>query len=98
MEPIVVLPAKQLQNIIDKYVAATNRLIEAEKELAVLKDDQYVNWNWIYQYFDVTRPTAMLAEEEIFVYGRQVKRFRKSVILKFAERNSIKAKNVSQAE
>ena len=69
---------------------------ELRRELAALKDDQYVTWDWICQYFDVTRPTAMamLANEKLFVYGRQVKRFKKSAILKFAERNSIKVKDL----
>jgi len=39
---------------------------------------------------------AMLADEKVFVYGRQIKRFKKSAILRFAERNSIKVSQVSE--
>lgn len=96
MEPIVVLPASQLKELIERYEKATQRLIEAERELAALKEDKYVTWEWICDYFGVTRPTAMLmlAEEKLFVHGQQIKRFKKSQIIRFAERNSIKVKNI----
>lgn len=91
MEPIIVLAAQQVEELIRRYEDVTNRLIEAEKELASLKDDRYVTWEWVCEFFSVTKPTAeaMLANEKLFVYGRKVKRLKKSAILKFAERNSI---------
>lgn len=94
MDPFQALT--KLPEIVANYERIAAELAETRRELAALKDDQYVTWDWICAYFDVTRPTAMamLAEEKLFVYGRQVKRFKKSVILRFAERNSIKAKDV----
>ncbi|WP_420151805.1 hypothetical protein [Spirosoma sp.] len=96
MEPIVVLPAKQLKELIDRYEEAVSRLIEADKELAALKEDKYVTWDWICEYFGITKATAvdMLVEEKLFVYGQQIKRFKKSAVINFAERNSIKVQNI----
>ncbi|UFH55502.1 hypothetical protein [Spirosoma sp. KNUC1025] len=96
MEPIIVLPAEKVKEMIDRYEKATQRLIDAERELAALKDDKYVTWEWVCEYFGISRSTAalMLAEEKAFVYGRQIKRFKKSVIIRFAEKNSIQVKEI----
>ncbi|UFH54692.1 hypothetical protein [Spirosoma sp. KNUC1025] len=96
MESIVVLPAQQLKEIIDRYETAAVQLIEAQKELAALKDDKYVTWEWICDYFGVTKPTAvaMLSHEKVFVFGQKVKRLKRSAVLRFAERNSIRVKDI----
>lgn len=94
MDPFQAL--SELPNFIEEYKRVATKLAEVEKELAALKEDQYVTWDWICTYFDVTKATAMqmLADEKLFVYGQQIKRFKRSAILKFAERNSIKLKEV----
>ncbi|GAB3780647.1 hypothetical protein GCM10028818_33210 [Spirosoma horti] len=86
----------ELPNLVADYKKVAAQLAEAQKELAALKEDRYVSWDWIAQYFDISKTTAhlMLAEEKMFVHGRQIKRFRKSAIIRFAERNSIKVKDV----
>ena len=88
----------ELPKLIDDYKRVAAELAEAQRELATLKDDQYVTWEWVCQFFSVTKPTAvaMLAEEKLFVYGQKVKRLKKSAVLKFAERNSIKVKQMSE--
>lgn len=86
----------ELPNLVADYKKVAAQLAQTQKELAALKDDQYVGWDWICQYFGVSKSTAMLmlSEEKLFVHGRQIKRFRKAAILKFAERNSIKLKDI----
>ena len=92
MDPIIVLPAKQVEELISRYELATARLIEAEKELEALKQDQYVNYDWVCAFFGISKATAMvmLENEKHFVYGQQIKRFKRSALIKFAEKNSIK--------
>lgn len=79
-----------------KYEEVTAELIAVKRELAAREDDQYVTWEWVTEYFGIDRKTArlMLAEEKLFVYGRQIKRFKKSEILRFAQRNSVKLKDI----
>ncbi|WP_338876938.1 hypothetical protein WBJ53_14880 [Spirosoma sp. SC4-14] len=90
----------ELPQLIADYKRVAAELQECQKELAALKDDQYVTWEWICQYFDISKSTAMLmlADEKLFVHGRQIKRFKKSTILRFAERHSIKVKQLSQLD
>lgn len=33
-------------------------LITAERELAAIKEDRYVIWEWVCEYLGVTKPTA----------------------------------------
>ncbi|UHG93209.1 helix-turn-helix domain-containing protein [Spirosoma oryzicola] len=90
----------ELPKLVEDYKRVATELKECQQELATLKDDQYVTWEWICQYFDISKSTAMLmlADEKLFVHGRQIKRFKKSAIIKFAERNSIKVNQLSQAD
>lgn len=94
MDPFQALA--ELPKLIEDYKQAATKLAQTQKELASLKDDQYVSWEWVCQYFGITKPTAvaMLSEEKVFAYGQKIKRLRKSSILQFAERNSIKVKNL----
>lgn len=94
MDPFQALA--KLPQLIADYERVAHQLAETQKQLAAQQDDEFVTWDWICDHFKVTRPTAMamLAEEKLFVYGRQIKRFKKSAILRFAERNSIKLKDL----
>lgn len=87
----------EIPKLVEEYKRIATQLEATERELEALKNDQYVTWEWVCQFFDVTKPTAMamLADEKVFVYGRQIKRFKKSAILRFAERNSIKVNQLS---
>ncbi|GAB3780644.1 hypothetical protein GCM10028818_33200 [Spirosoma horti] len=87
----------ELPNLVADYKKVAAELAATQRELAALKEDKYVNWEWICEYFGVTKKTGymMLANEKVFVHGRKIKRFKKSDILRFAERNSIKLKEIA---
>ncbi len=97
MEPVIVLAAKEVETLISRYEQATSRLIAAERELALFKEDQYVSWDWVCWYLDVERKAArmMLQEEKLLVYGRKIKKFRRSDVVRFAERHRIKVKDIA---
>ncbi|UFH55503.1 hypothetical protein [Spirosoma sp. KNUC1025] len=86
----------ELPKLVEEYKRVAAELIEVKRELEALKNDKYVTWEWICEYFGVTKPTAvaMLADEKVFVFNQKVKRLKKSAVIKFAERNSLKVKEV----
>lgn len=88
---------KQLEKLIRRLEAATARLIEADKELASLKDDQYVTWEWVCWYLNVDQPKAirMLAEEAMYVFDGTLMRFMKADIIRFAKRHKTQVKELS---
>lgn len=94
MDPFQVLA--QLPAFFAKYEEVTAELIAVKRELAAREEEQYVTWEWVCEFFGIDRKTArlMLQNEKLFVYGRQIKRFKKSEILRFAERNSVKLKDI----
>jgi hypothetical protein len=94
MDPFQALA--EMPKLVADYQKTAQQLIETQRELAALKDDKLVGWDWVCEYFGVTKPTAMLMleNEKIFCYGRQVKRFKKSDIVRFAERHTIKVKDL----
>jgi hypothetical protein len=85
-----------LPSLVDRLEKMTAELIEAKRELAALREDGYVGWDWVCQYLNVTYKTArqMLADEKILVHGKYVKKFRRSDIVRFAERHSVKLKSL----
>ena len=87
-----------IPKLIEDYKLVMNRLIQADKELAALKEDRYVGWDWICQYLGVTKPTAMqmLADEKMLVHGRQVKRILRSKVIRFAEKHSVRVRDVTE--
>ena len=87
----------ELPRLIEEYKKTAAELAEVKRELEALKEDRYVTWEWVCDYFDITKRTAflMLSEEKAFVHGNQIKRLKKSVVTRFAERNSIKIKELS---
>ena len=87
-----------IPKLIEDYKVVMNRLIQADKELAALKEDRYVGWDWICQYLGVTKPTAMqmLADEKMLVHGRQVKRILRSKVIRFAEKHSVRVRDVTE--
>lgn len=87
----------ELPNLIDEYKKTAAELAEVKRELELLKSDKFVTWEWVCDYFGITKRTAflMLSEEKIFVHGHQLKRVKKSTVLRFAEKNSIKVKEIS---
>jgi hypothetical protein len=98
MDPLL-KALSELPQLVADYKRVAADLAEAQKQLAALKDDQYVSWEWVCAYFGITKPTAvaMLQDEKIFAYGQKVKRLKKSMVLAFAERNSIKVKEVAHS-
>ena len=90
----------QLPGLIERYEQATAKLAAAQKELEALKDDKYVTYEWVCEYFSLSKTTVaeMLQDEKVFTYGRKVKRFRKSAILAFAERHSLKVKDLNDRD
>ena len=44
---------KKLAQLISRYEAATTRLIEADRELASFRDDQYVTWELVSWYISI---------------------------------------------
>jgi hypothetical protein len=96
---IAVIPSEAVEQWLQDFKATAQRLIESERELIALKEDKLVTWEWVCWYFDIDKKTArlMLMEENIVAYGRKVKRFKKSDIIRFAERHSLKVKNSMEA-
>ncbi|MBC3785748.1 helix-turn-helix domain-containing protein [Spirosoma utsteinense] len=94
MDPFQALA--ELPKMVADHQKTTAQLIEAQRELSALKEDKLVTWDWVCAYFGVTKNTAvaMLENEKVFCYGRQVKRFRKADIIRFAERHTIKVKDL----
>ncbi|GAB4052479.1 hypothetical protein [Spirosoma litoris] len=94
MDPFQALT--ELPKLIEDYKRVSAELAQAQRELAALKDNQYVTWDWVCNFFGIDLKTAklMLADEKLFVHNRQIKRFPKAAILSFAERNSVKVKDV----
>lgn len=86
----------ELPKLIEDYKRVTAELIEAKRELASLKDDGYVSWKWVCTYFNMDEKTArsMLAEEKILVHNSKIKKFKKSDLMRFAERHSVKVKDL----
>lgn len=87
----------KLPELVAQHEAATQRIIELEKEKAAQMQDGLVGWKWICTFLDVDVQTArmMLAEEKIFAYGRKIKKFRRTDILRFVERHQVKVKELS---
>jgi len=87
-----------LPNLIADYHKAMAELAEARKDLEAQKDDKYVSLDWVCRYFNVSKKTAliMLADEKMFVHGRHIKRFKRSDILRFAERHKINVKDIHE--
>lgn len=89
---------KQLEKFIRRYEAATKRLIEADRELVRLQDDQCVTWEWVCWYLNVDQAKAvrMLTKEAIYVFDGALMRFMKADIIRFAERHKTKVNELSQ--
>ena len=89
----------EIPNLIERYQQATAKLEAAQKELERQKNDKYVTYEWVCDFFGLDRKTVnrMLQDEQVFAYGRQIKRFRRSAILAFAERHSLKVKDLKES-
>lgn len=83
---------KKLEKLLRRYEAATKRLVEADRELVRERNDQYVTWEWVCWYLNVSRETAekLLADQPISVFTKGVERFLRSTIVGFAEHNTVK--------
>lgn len=87
----------ELPKIVDDYKRVSAQLIQAQQELQSLKDDCYVSWKWACAYFNMDEKTArlMLADVPMLVHNKRVKKFKKSDLIRFAERHSVKVKDLS---
>ena len=95
---IAVVPAKQVEAWINRFEKAAKELADCQRQLHELKEDKLVTWEWVCWYFDINVKTArlMLQDENIVAYGRRVKRFKRSDMIRFAERHSLKVKNLEE--
>ncbi|UFH52519.1 hypothetical protein [Spirosoma sp. KNUC1025] len=93
---IITLPADEVRALLSEFKNTVAELIAAKRELETYKNDKYVGWDWVCQYLDVERKAArmMLQNEKILVYGRKIKKFRRSDIIRFAERHQVKVKDI----
>ncbi|GAB3026465.1 hypothetical protein [Spirosoma pulveris] len=45
----------KLPQLIEDYERVSQELAQTKKELADMEDDRYVTWEWICEYFQITR-------------------------------------------
>jgi len=106
MEPIVVLPAQQVKELIDRYELVTARLVEADRELEALRSDKLVTIQWVAYFWSVdvntarqmilTLATGRKGKETVRVlsYGAKIVRYRKSDIMQITESNMIAVRDM----
>ena len=88
----------QIPALVEEFQRVASELIEAKRELETLKNDGYVSWKWACDYFDMDEKTArkMLADEKMLVHNSKIKKFRKSDLIRFAERHSVRVRDLSK--
>ena len=106
MEPIVVLPAQQLKEIIERYENAIKQLIDTQKELHALKSDCFVPLEWVADHWSVDIDTArkmvqvlssgrpFKSDIKVLSYGRKIVRYRRSDIERFTNENLVPLKDM----
>lgn len=87
----------EIPELVEEHRKVTAELIETKRELEALESNGYVDWDWVCQYLDVERKAAriMLQDEKILVYGRKIKKFRRSDIVRFAKKHRVKVKDLA---